>query len=209
MNRGRPGRTRGARVKLAAGALAGLVVLTGCTGEEDAAAPPAAPSATASATPNAPSVAVETSVRKITGKIARAERDQLAAEVGALVDGWFQAAYLAGDFPRSAPYTAADFPGFSAGAAALAVKDDFLSNRAIAGQVDGVVPVSKAVALDVLAVNGRAHGITAKVDLVFETTGAVAGSHRVRGHLDLAPKQGRWQVFGFEITREGAAGGVR
>ncbi len=82
MDRGRPGRTRGARVKLAAGALGALVLLAGCTGEENSAEPPAAGPATSSTTAVAPTVVPQTSVRKITGKIRQAEREQLAAEVG-------------------------------------------------------------------------------------------------------------------------------
>lgn len=212
MHRGRPLRARRTRGGVAAGTLAALLALSACSGEDGPAEPSTDPTRTAesSATaPAAPAVTTQATMRKITGKLDAAAEAELTAQVGAIVDGWFQAAYLAGEFPRTAPYTAADFPGFTAGAAELAAKDDFLSNRAIAGQIDGVTPVSASAALDVLAVRGRAQGVTAKVDLVFETTGAVAGTERVRGHLDLAPQKGEWKVFGYEIKRTSAAGGAQ
>jgi uncharacterized protein YaiE (UPF0345 family) len=61
------------------------------------------------------------------------------------------------------------------------------------------------VSLDVLAVGRRAVGVTARVELLFRTTGRETGTHRIAGTLDLTPQRGAWQVFGFEIRREDRA----
>lgn len=138
-------------------------------------------------------------VRTVTGNLAAGGRDALAEAVGTVVDGWLDGAYL-GDFPRS-DYSAA-FADFTPGAAARARRDlALMTNAGISGRIQRAAATGRSVALDVLAVGNRPVGVTATVDLAFETTGALAGPQEVTGTLDLAPGAKGWKVFGFDITR--------
>jgi len=147
--------------------------------------------------------AARAQVATVTGRLPADGRDALAEAVGSVVDDWLDAAYL-GDFPRS-DYSAA-FAGFTAGAATKAQDDlALMSNAAISDRIDEATETSRSVSLDVLAVKQRPVGVTATVDLAFETTGALAGPQEVTGTLDLTPDGDGWKVFAFDITRTPAA----
>jgi hypothetical protein len=138
-------------------------------------------------------------VAKVTGRLPAQRRDRVAQQVGAVVDGWLDHAYL-GDFPRS-DYAAA-FTGFTAGAAAKAQHElALMTNAAISGRIDQATATKRSVALDVLAVGQRPVGVTATVDLAFRTTGAAAGTQQVTGTLDLTPDGDGWKIFGYRISR--------
>lgn len=123
--------------------------------------------------------------------------------VGRVVDGWIDAAYLGGDYPRRDFRRA--FPGFTAGARRLALADrSLLTNQDIGRRIDGVRPVRRVVDVDVLAAHGHAMGATARVRLGFRTTGAIARRYLVRARLALSHTDG-WQVFGYDVSSGGAA----
>jgi hypothetical protein len=130
----------------------------GCSGSDDEPGADPSPTATTSAAPAA--VATEISLGQLAGKLPKAKRVALVGDVQEVVDGWIDAAYLAGDYPRD------DFsdswPGFTAGARAQAARDgDLMSNRDIGAAIDGVEPEKRQVVLDVLSVKQKPAGVTA------------------------------------------------
>lgn len=170
-----------------------------CRGSDDAPDEPAA-APSSSATPAVPPVETKVLVGKLTGRLPKAERDKVVTEVGAVVDGWAQAAYVGGDYPRR------DFsdswPGFTAVARKLAKQDQALmSNQDLGNRIDGVELKRGRVVLDVLAVEQLARAVTARVLLEFRTTGSVEKRVRVQGRLYLTHADDGWQVFGYDMTK--------
>lgn len=172
---------------LAAGAL--LTACTGGTTDEDA-----APSGTAG--PEGP-LATETTIAALTGRLDQAGQDAVAEAVTEVVDDWIDAAYL-GEFPR-ADFAPA-FAGFTPGAAAKAQRLPGMTSAPIADRIEAAEATAREVGLDVLAVRGQPAGVTAVVNLTFETTGTLTGPQQVTGRLDLTPAEGTWKIFGFDIT---------
>lgn len=190
-------------VRRAGGATAAALVLAlaagACSGSDDA--PGAAPSGGSSEASDHP---VETQVTfgKITGKLTPESRQNLSQQVGAVVDGWTEAAYLGGDYPRRDFSDA--WPGFTAGAKQEAHGDRALmSNEDIGEKIDGVTPHKSLVRLDVLAVKKHPVGITAHVFLGFGTTGDLEKEVRVKGRLFLTHTDSGWKVFGYDMTKGG------
>lgn len=178
------------------------VLAAGCTGGGDS---DGGPRPTGAGSSDTPTVTTAVSVGKVVGRLPQAARDNLADEVGQVVDGWFDAAYLGGDYPRQAADFGDAWPGFTAGAAAEAKRDgDLMSNRDIAAEVDGVEATRKAVRFDVLAVRKKAAGVTAHVRLRFTTTGDLEKTVTVAGRLYLTRTKQGWQVFGYDVTKGGA-----
>ena len=52
-----------------------------------------------------------------------------------------------------------------------------------------------------LAVKGKAQGVTARFTLDFDTAGELERSERVKGYLLLADEGDGWQVFGYDVIR--------
>ena len=192
--------TRAARRAAAAAAALGLAVLaSACSGDSDESADPGATSSSSAGHE------VETQVTwgKVTGTLPPGAREQVIATVGDLVDGWTEAAYLGGDYPRQDFSDA--WPGFTPGAAQEAHGDRALmSNEDIGTRIDGVEPHKSAVRVDVLAVKKEPVGITAHVFLGFGTTGDLRREVRVTGRLFLTPTPQGWKVFAYDVTK-GAA----
>ena len=169
-----------------------------CRGSDEAPDEPAA--APSSATPTVPPVETKVLVGTLTGRLPKAERAKVVTEVGAVVDGWAQAAYVGGDYPRR------DFsdswPGFTAVARKLAKQDQALmSNQDLGDRIDGVELKRGRVVLDVLAVKQLARAVTARVLLEFRTTGSLEKRVRVQGRLYLTHGDDGWQVFGYDMTK--------
>ena len=76
-----------------------------------------------------------------------------------------------------------------------------MSNDRIGGRIDGVQAAVKTVELDVLSPKRRPAAATARVRLVFRTSGERAQRVAIRGRLLLTRVKGRWRVFGFDMTR--------
>ncbi len=184
-----------------AAALAVLVLALGagaCSGDSDDGPEP--PAAVPSGSPSRPEVRTEVTFGKVTGTLPRAARHRLADRVGEVVDGWAEAAYLGGRYPRR------DFsdswPGFTAGAKDEAHRDRALmSNEDIGRRIDGVEPRRSQVQIDVLAVRRHAVAVTARVLLRFRTSGDLERDVRVQGRLYLTPTPQGWRVFGYDMTK--------
>lgn len=182
-------------------ALAATLVLGGCSGGDDD--PGAGPDdgASASTDPGEP-LAVETQVSfgKVTGTLGRPARDRLSTDVRSVVDGWLDAAYVEGDYPRTDFADA--WPGFTRGARAEAKRDaGLMSNQDVGADIDGVEPVGRALRIDVLAVKRKPVGVTAHVILKFDTTGSTQERVKVAGRLYLTRQGQGWQVFGYDVTK--------
>ncbi|MBC9733193.1 hypothetical protein [Nocardioides marmotae] len=155
---------------------------------------------TAAPAPEGP-LPTTTTIGRVTGRLAADRRRPLKRQVARVVDGWLDAAYVGGDFPRVGGFRQA-FPGFSSGAKDEARRDlRLMTNVGIAGRITGVDVRRRELRLDVLAVRGRPAGVTARVLLVFETEGDVRRRDRVAGRLYLTWRNGGWQVFGYDVSR--------
>lgn len=182
----------------ATGALAACLALVlggvSCSGGSDS-----GPSGGAS-TP--PPVATATTVGQVVGHVGRAKQKAAVAEIGKVVDGWWDAAYVGGDYPRS-DFSGA-FPGFTPGAARQAAKDErLMSNADIGSRIDAVTALQRRVDVDLLGVKGAPEGATARVRLVFRTQGELAKKVTVTGRLRLTPTSDGWQVFGYDVAKGG------
>jgi hypothetical protein len=191
-----------------AGALLLLLALTagGCRDADDRTAAPA-PSTSESSSPAAKPVRTRTTLGTVTGRLARKDRLRVVAAAGDAVDSWFDAAYVGKPRPRVgnafAGFTVGNaFAGFTPGLRAEAHADRaLLTNQALARQVDTVTATRRQVRVDVLAVRGRAAGVTARFVLDLTTTGKVERTIAVRGRLLLTPTGHGWKVFGYDVSR--------
>lgn len=200
---------------VAAGVVAALLlgVLTGCTGggeDPGEAASSPLPSRSVGAQPTLAAKPVPTRVtiaRVVGGRLPKQNRGLVDRQVTRLVSEYFDEAYLGGEYPRKNFSRA--FATFSPGAAKQARKDrDLVSNAGIGAETEAVVPRVKAARLDVLAPRHRVVGLTARVRLVFVQERKDGNDQRVtvKGRLLLQRKKtGRWQVFGYDLTRSSKA----
>ena len=141
-------------------------------------------------------------VRRVHGRLSESRRKAVRREVATVVEGWWDAAYLGGTYPRTGFRSA--FPGFTRGARAQARRDQrLLSNRDIGARVESVKAERRRVQLDVLAVGRRAQAVTARFLLRFAVTGEAARTTVVRGRLFLTRRQGAWRVFGYDVAKAG------
>jgi hypothetical protein len=189
-------------------AAAALVIVApvtgGCSGgdaEKPRTAPSDSASASASVATTPPAVTTDVEWGELVGRISAAKRQQLAGDVQKVVDGWIDAAYLAGDYPRT-DFTRS-WPGFTPGAALEARRDaNLTSNRDIGASIDGVQAQRRAVTLDVVSAGRRPVGVTAHVALRFTTAGATPQTVRVAGRLLLTPTRQGWQIFGYDVRKD-------
>lgn len=145
-------------------------------------------------------VETKTRIHRVFGRLPDRRRKAVRTEVGAVVDGWWEAAYLGGSYPRSS-FPAA-FPGFTRGAEQRARADKaLLTNETQGPSIDSVTAKHRSVVVDVLATGGQARTVTAHVVLRFETTGEKAGTTTVRGRLFLTRRAGTWKVFGYDVSK--------
>jgi hypothetical protein len=182
--------------------IAALVVVGlatgGCSDGSDG--EPGDAAATSSGSAGPVEVVTAASLGELAGKLPQARRDQLVGEVQQVVDGWIDAAYLSGDYPRTD--FAGSWPGFTARAQAKAERDgDLMSNRDIGASIDGVEPEKRQVTLDVMSIQQKPVGVTARVVLRFATTGETVKDVRVAGRLYLTKGKQGWQVFGYDVTK--------
>lgn len=140
-------------------------------------------------------------VTRVSGTLANPRRAVLVRAVGRTISAYFDAAFLAGDYPRTDFDDA--FSSFSKGAAERAERDrDLLTTGDLGGSTDSVTPQRKEVSLSVLAANGAASGVTAHIRLVFVADrGARPWRVTTSGRLLLTRNSGRWEIFGYDVTR--------
>ena len=148
------------------------------------------------------------SIGRVDGALARSDRGPLRVRVTEALDAWIDDAY-GGDYPRGDFSDA--YASFTKEARPRAREDAaLLSNARIGRRLETVVPVQRQVVLDVLAVEGKAVGVTAKVRLAFDVTGPLTGDRtrtdRVTGSLfltfDRSGGPAGWRAFGYDLTRK-------
>lgn len=180
------------------------LLAAGCTGDETDGEPgsPAAPQSTDSGRNF--QIETRTSLGQVVGRLGRDDRRRVQQQVTRVVQRWFSAAYTGGDYPRSNFRDA--FPGFTPGARDRARRDlVLLTNKDIGGRVDEVTPTRSQLHLDVLSVRSRAVAVTARFRLDFRTAGDLKRRVRVQGRLMLTRDGRDWQVFGYDVTKDGRA----
>ena len=201
MPRPSPGRAHRAR-RLVGLALVLLVPLTSAcqSSAEPSAAPERLSRSDAQATLASNPAPTKVGIHRVHGRLPDARRKAVRRQVGAVVDRWWDAAFLGGAYPRSSFPDA--FPGFTSGAEVRARSDKaLLTNQTRGPHVDSVSATRKAVSLDILATGKQARTVTAHFVLRFDSTGDQAGTTTVRGRLFLVRKRGAWRIFGYDVAK--------
>jgi hypothetical protein len=204
--------SRSARIPRTLGAVATLaavcVALAGCGGS-DSSSPKAGASGgsdVGGAQPVSSTLAlgsVAGNVQRPNKKVFARHRKQMLADVGKAVDTWIDGGFVGVTYPRDDFGSA--FQDFTEPAAADARHQQALmTNWGLRKDIDGVAVKKRTVTVDVLAPHGRPAGATARVALVFSTTGDTQQRVAVHGRLFLAPDdQGTWQIFGYDVAKGG------
>lgn len=177
-----------------------VLAVTGCSDDEPA--PTSDPTESLQEPSNAPTLEIEpvTESGTIVGRLPRKDRKRVEGAVSRTAVRFLEAAYLAGDYPRSNFSEA--FPGFSRGAARVARRDrNLLTNKRIGQRIDDVTPTALRVKVDLLAVHTRAVAATAHLRLAFKTSGRVTRRVRVAGELRLTKHDGHWKIFAYDLTK--------
>ena len=157
------------------------------------------PTETPASTPTEAPITTKATVGWVVGGLGERQKLKMKTEVSAVMDEFFDNAYL-GDFPRTSFDQA--YASFTQGARQDAERDaDLLSNAGIADQIDVAIGTKRRVALDVLAAKGKAKGVTARFTLDFETDGELERHERVKGYLLLTDEGDGWRVFGYDVIR--------
>jgi len=184
----------------------------GCSGSSDSSTPAAAPSTESSQAGVAQPVATKVKLGKVAGTIKKKNwkhfmthyHKHLLKEVGHAVDTWLDGGFVGVEYPRDSFGQA--FVAFTKPAKHDAKhQQKLMTNWDLRKQIDGVAVKKRTVTVDVLAPHGRPAGATARVDLVFKTTGDEKQRVALRGRLFLSPVQhGHWRIFGYDVSK-GAA----
>ncbi|KRF30366.1 hypothetical protein [Nocardioides sp. Soil805] len=141
-------------------------------------------------------------VATVVGRLPGTRRKAVRQEVTAVLDRWWDTAYVGGAYPRD---DFGSFPGFTPGATRRATYDrDLMSNADIGERVVSVTPLMRKARLDLLAVNQRARSVTARFDLRMRVDLAEEGAPsrlQVRGRVFLTRQPAGWRVFGYDVTK--------
>lgn len=136
-------------------------------------------------------------------RIFKKHRKQVLHRVGRAVDTWIDGGFVGVSYPRS------DFKSAFAAFTKPAKHDargqmKLMTNWKLRKKIDGVDVKKRKVVVDVFAPHGRPSGATARVTLVFTTTGDTRQRVAVTGRLFLAPDDhGSWRVFGYDVSNGG------
>lgn len=181
--------------------LLALVLVAGCTGEDGSGSPDGGPGGRGEdAGRTASSVPTVVVPGQRVGRLSPQRHRQVAQRVAAVVDGWWDAAFVDSDYPRNRYQ--GSFPGFTRTAAAQAWQQrDLMTSARLGPRIDTLVPLRRRVAVDVLSTREVPRGATARVRMDFRTTGEVERRVRLEGRLVLAYLRGGWRVFGFDVTQ--------
>lgn len=138
---------------------------------------------------------------EVAGALGGKRTDAAVAAVGEVVDGWIDAAWAGGEWPREISGAYADF---TARARDKAAKDSAVTSAArFSERVESVEVTKRVVRVDMAAPKGNVAGATARVVLDLATSGDVERKVQVRGRLFLAPAGGGWKIFGYDLTLGG------
>lgn len=143
-------------------------------------------------------LATTAEVGRIVGRLPGTRRKAVRKEVTAVIDRWWERAYLSGEGEALAVERA--FPGFTPGARKRATFDrDLMTNIDLAA--GDVTPLMRKVRLDLLAIDRRARSVTARFDLRVRVPSERNRRLRVSGRLFLTQKGEGWQVFGYDVSK--------
>ncbi|HEY3528070.1 MAG TPA: hypothetical protein VGK78_02895 [Nocardioides sp.] len=183
----------------------------GCSSSTDSSAPQAGPSSSSSTNVGgARPVESKVLLGRVAGnlhqpnrKIFQKHRKRVLKRVGAAVDTWIDGGFVGVDYPRKHFKSAfAAFTGPARHDARRQLK--LLTNWSLRRKIDGVHVRKRTVIVDVLAPHGRPAGATARVLLVFKTTGHRKLVVTVSGRLFLIPDgHGGWRIFGYDVSQGG------
>src|SRR5687768_7217093 len=150
---------------------------------------------------------VPVDVSRVHGKLSPRERVRLEREAGELLSGYFSAAYL--HARQSAGYRDS-FPGFTAGARRLALRDVEIASDGAYAWAEEVEPLGAVAFLSVVAPEGRPVGATARVLLRLAVSeGGKDRRVTVRGRLLLTPAAAGLQIFGYDLSVDSTPQGRR
>lgn len=179
--------------------VAALAVLTGCSGDDEPGDEPGDGGSAAGGQGSVEAVRTVVVPGKRVGLLAPKRHEEVAERVAAVVDGWWDAAFVDADYPRTRYQ--GSFPGFTRTAAAQAWQQRDLTTSARLGErIEDLVPLRRRVAVDVLATRQVPRAATARVRMDYRTRGEVERRIRVQGRLLLTYDRG-WRVFGFDLTQ--------
>lgn len=186
-----------------------LLAATGCTSAPEASPPtpkqPTDNSRTAGTTTTLKPEPrpLEVSVTRVAGTLAKSSRASLQHNVGAVIETYFDHAFVGGRYPRADFGNA--FSSFSRGAARMARSDrDLLTNRVLGPSTESVAAVEQKAYLSVLAPHRVAAGVTARISLELVADRGDRPDRRVRltGRLLLSrDRSGGWQIFGYDVAQ--------
>ena len=136
-------------------------------------------------------------------KVFQKHRKRVLQRVGAAVDTWIDGGFVGVDYPRKHFNSA--FEAFTGPAAHDAHGQlALMTNWSLRRKIDGVHVKKRTVIVDVFAPHGRPAGATARVRLVFKTTGHKDTRVTVHGRLFLSPDgHGSWRIFGYDVSQGG------
>jgi hypothetical protein len=144
-----------------------------------------------------------TTMGRVVGRLPKPDQKRLSGAITPVVQRWFNAAYVGGDYPRKNFQDA--FPGFTAGARAEARRDlRLMSNAGIGDRISGVTPKTSQIWLDVLAVRKKPVAVTARFRLGFRTHGDLERRVGVRGRVLLTRSKTGWRIFAYHVATSGA-----
>jgi hypothetical protein len=206
----RPTRSRTRSRATSATALVALALVAGGCSSSASSSPDAAPTTGGSAVGGAQPVASTVVLGKVAGnlhqpnrKVFKKHRKQTLKQVGQAVDTWIDGGFVGVDYPRDSFGSA--FQAFTKPAKHDArTQQKLMTNWALRKKIDGVDVKKRKVTVDVLAPHGRPAGATARIALVFTTTGDTTERVAVHGRLFLGPDDhGTWQIFGYDVAKGG------
>jgi len=199
-------RTAAAAVLVALALAAG-----GCSGSSSSSTPLAGPTASiTSKGGGARPVTTTVALGRVAGnlhqpnrKIFAKHRKRLLKRVGKAVDSWFDGGFVGVGYPRT--HFKSAFAAFTKPAKHDAFhQKKLMTNWDLRKRIDGVDVKKRKVTVDVLAPHGHPAGVTARIALVFTTTGHTRKRVALHGRLFLTPDgHGSWRVFGYDVARGG------
>jgi hypothetical protein len=193
---------------LAAAAVAALSLgVSGCGGGSSSpSAGPSSGSTVGAAQPVTSTVAlgrVAGNLHQPNKKVFKKHRQKVLTKVGHAVDTWIDGGFVGVSYPRDS--FASAFQAFTAPARRDAGhQQKLMTNWGLRHRIDGVEVKKRKVTVDVLAPHGRPAGATARVELVFSTTGDATKRVTVHARLFLNPDaHGTWRIFGYDVAKGG------
>jgi hypothetical protein len=185
------------------------LAVAGCSSSSSS-QPSAAPTTSASVGGGAEPVASKVVLGRVAGNLHQPNkrvfgkhRTRVLTRVGRAVDTWIDGGFVGVPYPRKT------FPRAFAAFTKPAKHDargqrGLMTNWALRTKIDGVDVKKREIVVDVFAPHGRPAGATARVTLVFTTTGDKHRRVTVHGRLFLNPDDhGSWRIFGYDVSQGG------